>query len=365
MDMNAILRNFKISGEPQEYQPFGDGHINDTFLITLKNSPTRYILQRINHAIFLDVPGLMRNIQRVTDHIKQKLLRAGVEQIERRVLQFIPTDSGQLFYQDTSGNYWRLCLYIPGSRSYNIIPDAQLAYKGGRAFGEFLYLLQDLPANELNVTIPNFHNLPFRLEQLKEALHKNRAGRKTSAVQEIEAVIDRTQKMNEIFSMSEQQTPLRVTHNDTKFNNVLFDKDNNPLCVIDLDTVMPGRVFSDFGDAIRTGANTGAEDDPQLERVSMNKAFYEAYTRGFLEKTRSILSDHEIESLAHGALILTFMQAVRFLTDYLNGDTYYKIEHPLHNLQRTRAQLKLLKSMEESFEWMQQIVKKYAAQLSA
>ncbi len=363
IDFKNILSHFLIFNPIKEYTPFGDGHINDTFLIKLDSDEDAYVLQRINHFVFPNVEQLMSNVVRVTEHIRQKIRANDGRNAEMQVLQFLATESGKYFYEDPYGSFWRLCKYIPNSHSYSVIPNANLAYQGGRAFGKFIYWLADFPVDELKEIIPGFHDLKYRLEQFDEVLQNDPIARRKSAQKEVDEILKRAEKMGNQFDTITKSLPKRIIHADTKFNNVLFGPDNQPLCIVDLDTVMPGYVISDFGDAIRTGTNTGYEDDPDLERVKMNREYFEAYTRGFLEKTMSVLREEEVLNLAFGALLLTYMQAVRFLTDYLAGDVYYKIKHESHNLQRTRAQLKLLAEMEKNYSWMQNVVIKYVRQM--
>jgi hypothetical protein len=365
IDFQTILKQFNIKSSIKEYSPFGDGHINDTFLIRLNSDEEAYVLQRINHFVFPNVGQLMANVVQVTEHIRQKIQANEGRGAEMQVLQFLATKSGKYFYEDSYGSFWRLCKYIANSHSYSVIPNATLAYQGGRAFGMFIYWLADFPAGQLDEIIPGFHDLKYRLEQFDEVLHNDPLARRKNAQKEADEILKRADKMANQFEAITRSLPKRIIHADTKFNNVLFGPDNQPLCIVDLDTVMPGYVISDFGDAIRTGTNTGREDDMDLERIKMNREYFEAYTRGFLEKTISVLREEEVLNLAFGALLLTYMQSVRFLTDYLAGDVYYKTKHESHNLQRTRAQLKLLAEMEKNYSWMQNVVTKYVRQMES
>jgi Ser/Thr protein kinase RdoA (MazF antagonist) len=325
--------------------PLGAGHINDSFLVkTSESGKPDYLLQRINHLIFKDVELLQNNILHVTNHIRKKLTEKGEQDIGRKTLTIIPAKDGKLFYFDGE-NYWRVYLFIQGGKSYDAITPA-LAYSAGKAFGEFQSYLADIP-EKIYETIPNFHNMEFRLEQFREAVVNNAAGRVSDNREIIAAIESRADEMTKVERMGrEGKLPKRINHCDTKVNNVLFDEEGKVLCVVDLDTVMPGYVVSDFGDFIRTGANTGAEDDADLDNVSVDLDIYASYAKGYLETARSFLTPAEIELLPFGARLLTYMQTVRFFTDYLNGDTYYKIRFPEHNLQRTKAQLKLLTDLE-------------------
>lgn len=335
-------------------KPLGKGHINDSYRVV--SGENEYVLQRINHHIFKNVSQLQDNIHRVTAHIRSKLEQQGVAEIDRRVLSLISTSEEALYHQDNEGNYWRLMVFIKDSKSYDEI-NPELAYRAGMAFGEFQKMLADLPGDPLFETIPNFHNMEARLETFREAVKANKAGRLEKVAGLVKEIEDRAEEMCKAERLHrEGKLPKRINHCDTKVNNILFDNDDQVLCVVDLDTVMPGYVLSDFGDFIRTGANTGAEDDKDLNNVGVDVAIFEAYAKGYLKNAASFLSDVEIENLAFGAKLLTYMQTVRFFSDYIDGDTYYKIAYPEHNLVRTQAQFKLLQSLEENFEVLQRIV---------
>lgn len=340
-----ILGQFRTEGNLVSAEPFGNGHINDTLKVTDDKGEIRYVLQRINHAIFTNVDMLQNNIHTVTSHIRKKLEARGESDIDRKVLTFLPTKDGKLYYFD-GDSYWRVCLFIPRSKSYEEVTP-ELSYEAGKAFGDFQSMLADLPEGALGETIPNFHNMEFRLQQFHEAVQANPAGR----LDEVKGLVGEIEKRAEAMCIQERlyregKLKKRTNHCDTKVNNIMFDEEGKVLCVIDLDTVMPGFVLSDIGDFIRTGANTGAEDDPDLDKVGVNMPIFEAYTRGYMETAQSFLSPLEIGMLPYGGRLLTYMQTVRFLTDYINGDTYYKIHSPKHNLQRTEAQFKLLQSLE-------------------
>ncbi|MDR1381840.1 MAG: aminoglycoside phosphotransferase family protein [Tannerella sp.] len=342
-----ILSHFIPEENAVDATPFGNGHINDTLKITTASGTAEYILQRINHLIFTNVDMLQDNIRIVTSHIRKKLEERGETDIDRKVLTFLPAKDGRQYYYDGE-NYWRVCLMIPGSKSLEEITP-ELSYEAGKAFGDFQSMLADIPDGTLGETIPNFHNMEFRLQQFRDALKTDVAGRSDSVANLVDEIEKRAKAMcvqEELYR--EGKLKKRINHCDTKVNNILFDDiSGKVLCVIDLDTVMPGYVLSDIGDFIRTGANTGAEDDADLNRVNVNMEIFKSYTRGYMETARSFLTPTEICLLPYGGRLLTYMQAVRFFTDYINGDTYYKIHHPEHNLQRTKAQFKLLQSLEE------------------
>ena len=354
--MLSIIENFAIRNEVGEIRPLKIGHINDSFIVESKNpGEESYFLQKINHQIFKNVEGLQNNIQIVTDHLRTKLTQAGETNIEQKVLQLVPTKDGKLFYQDAEGSFWRVYVNIEGTHSYDVITP-ELAYKAGEAFGNFQCMLADIPHDELIETIPNFHNIEFRLEQFRDAVKANAAGRLAKTQWLVDEIESRAEEMcmpERLFR--EGKLPKRINHCDTKVNNMLFDANDEPICIVDLDTVMPGFVLSDFGDFMRTAANTGAEDDENLDNIGVNLAIFDAYTRGYLKKA-TFLCPIELCNLAFGAKLLSYMQTVRFFGDYLNGDTYYKIQHEHHNWQRSLAQFKLLKSQEEQFEAMQKIV---------
>ena len=355
-----VVKQFSIRGMPQTIESFGSGHINDTFKV-VNSVPAYpdYVLQRINHYIFPDIPGLMQNMERVTRYIRKKLRQAGEEDPDRHVLKVVPAKDDKLFYKDKNGNYWRTVLYIPGGKTYDIVDSPEKAYQGGRAFGRFQALLSDFPPPPLAETIPDFHNIEKRLQTFRRVVENDPLGRAVKVKDEINMVSTRVEEMMTLHKLGQAgEIPLRITHNDTKFNNILFDEKDNVLCILDLDTVMPGFVHYDFGDAIRTCANTGAEDDKNLQRVSLDIRLFKAYAEGFLEETADFLQPIEIEYLAFSAKLFAYSQALRFLTDYIDGDRYYKIHFPEHNLQRTRAQFKLLQSMEKQYGEMKEIIKR-------
>ncbi|NDV47130.1 aminoglycoside phosphotransferase family protein [Paludibacter sp. 221] len=357
--MENIVKKFDISTETGNIRPLKIGHINDSFIIESKNpGEPSYFLQKINHHIFKDVEGLQRNIQLVTDHLRKKLSERGETDLDNKVLRLVPTKDGKLYYKDEKGEYWRIYINIENTHSYDVI-NPELAYKAGVAFGDFQCMLSDIDTKQLIETIPDFHNMEFRLQQFRDAVKDNAAGR----LAETQWMADEIEKRAEEMCAPERlyregKLVKRINHCDTKVNNMLFDKNDNVTAIVDLDTVMPGFVLSDFGDFMRTGANTGAEDDANLDNIGINLDIFEAYTKGYLAKA-TFLSPIELEYLAFGAKLLSYMQTVRFYTDYLNGDTYYKIGFPEHNWQRTKAQFKLLQSQEENFGKMQAIVLKY------
>jgi thiamine kinase-like enzyme len=368
--LNNIISNFIIKGSSSitklsNYQitKLDKGHINDTYIV--EGSKEKYILQRINHEIFKDVPGLINNILLVTKHIASKLDIRHKTQVSRQSendefliqkLILFPTKEQKYYYKDDDENYWRMYNFIEGA-SYNIIDKPVRAYKAGKAFGKFQEMLSDLPADLLTETIPNFHNMKTRYEAFKAIVNKdsvNRVNKVKTEIQFIEAHIGEMLGMQELIDNGE--IPLRITHNDTKVNNILFNRNDDPVCIVDLDTVMPGSVLYDFGDAIRTAANTASEDEADLSLVKMNIELFEAYTKGYLDIARSFLNKAEIENLALSAKYITFIMGLRFMTDYIDGDNYYKIHYENQNLQRAKVQFKLVESMDKQFEEMKKII---------
>ena len=343
----------------EDIQPLGNGLINDTYKIIVKGEP-KYVLQRINNAVFTDVDMLQNNIEAVTNHIRQKYVKQGVRDIGRKVLHFLKADTGKTYVVE-DGKYWRVMDFIADSYTYEAVT-LEYAYYAGRSFGDFESLLSDLkePVGEI---IPDFHNIEFRLKQLDEAVADNRAGRmKDPEVQDyaakIKAVADRMCLGEQLYR--EGKLPKRICHCDTKVNNMLFDKEGNVLCIIDLDTVMPSFVFSDFGDFLRSAANTGAEDDPNLDNIHFNLGIFKAFAKGYLEGTKAFLLPIEKENLPYAATLFPYMQAVRFFADYINGDTYYKIRYPEHNMVRTRAQWKLFEEATAALPEMRAILTGFA-----
>ncbi len=362
IDVNTIISNFCTEEGSYDFELYGSGHINESFYVKNRNGGKRdYLLQRINHYIFKDVPGLMNNIKLVTDHLRDKLKDVPGASEDKEVLKLIPTKDNQYYYKDIQGNYWRMYDFLHCNR-YDVLETEQQAYEGGKAFGKFQAMLSDLDAKILIETIPNFHNIEARLRRFNESIIADVAGRVKELTPEITFVQERSQKMLSILGLNGgSELPLRIIHNDTKFNNVLLDKTDKAQCVIDLDTVMPGYVAYDFGDAIRTIINTAAEDEEDLEKIQLNIPLFAAYTKGYFKEAGFFLTSQEVESLLKGALLIPYEQIVRFLTDYVEGDTYYKIHFPTHNLQRTRAQIELLTKLEQQFDVLDEILQDIAA----
>lgn len=345
--MNTVTGLFDVQGDIIKIAPYGEGHIHETYLIETENHCPDYILQKINRNVFRDVPAMMRNIQAVTQHLRDKLLALPGHDPDRESLQLVLTRAGDSFYQDDQGNYWRVFIFIPGTVTYQNLPDKALAREAGRAVGNFQLLLSDLKKT-LEVTIPGFHNINFRIRQYAEAKRNDPAGRVDLVKEDLTFVENRFDRMMAYYADLNDQAEIRVTHNDTKLNNILFDRDHKALCLIDLDTVMPGFVHFDYGDALRTLANTAAEDERDLSKVKFNRKIYQGFTRGYLEAVESFLTDAERKLLPFAPIYLTFIIGLRFLTDYLNGDVYYRIHYPDHNLIRARVQFRLVSEMEKA-----------------
>ena len=350
--LGAIARRFAISGNITGIKPLGNGLINDTLRVST-DGPEDYVLQRINTAIFKDVALLQHNIECVTAHIRRQLEAEGVPDIDRRVLRFLPCMENGRTWVEVDGEAWRLSVLIPDSYTHETV-DPEHSRIAGLAFGEFQARLADLP-DTLGETIPDFHNMELRARQLHEAVARDAVGR--MAIPEVEALVRGMEEYEEEMCKAERLhreglLPKRICHCDTKVNNILFDADGNVLCVIDLDTVMPSFVFSDYGDFLRTGANFTAEDDPDLSRVGFNEDIFKAFTKGYLESARDFLTPIEIKLLPYAVALFPYMQCVRFLADYINGDTYYKIKYPTHNLDRTRNQLALYRDVRSHDQMM-------------
>ena len=354
-----IISHFRIDGSFTSSSIIGSGHINDSYLITtIPDSAPNYVLQRINHQIFKDIPGLMNNILIVTRHIEAKIRSGDPAAQGFTALNLIPTNDYEYYYKDDDGNFWRMYNLIPETKSYDIVESPLMAYEGGRSFSIFQYFTADIPGDSLSETIPDFHDINKRLLTFHNIVRQDPVNRVKDVMKEIDFVKKGEEEMKTILLLGKAgKIPVRVTHNDTKFNNILFDENKKAVCIVDLDTVMPGYVLYDFGDAIRTGANMAAEDEPDLSKVKIDLELFEAYTRGYLSVASGFLNKKEKEYLAFSARFMTYIIGLRFLTDYIDGDHYYRIHFKNHNLQRARAQFRLLESMEENFDLMKEIVR--------
>ena len=359
---DIIISRFFPTATDVEYEKFGSGHINDTYKVSLSldGEEQLYVLQRINTDIFKDPVGLMNNFVAVTEYLSRELTLQGRD-AERGTLNVIRTVNGENFYSAPDGGAWRLLDFVKGSMSYDKVETPEQFYMSAVAFGEFQYMLKDFPAEQLTETIPNFHNTPDRFAKFLEAVERDAVGRVKDVLPEIDFV-----RVRENFAgtleraHAEGKLPLKVTHNDTKLNNILFDSaTGKTLCIVDLDTVMPGYSVNDFGDSIRFGATTALEDEADLSLVNFDIDLYELYVKGFIEGASGGLTRGELELLPIGAIMMTFECGMRFLTDYLSGDTYFKTTREGQNLDRARNQFKLVSDMEESLDDMKKIIKKY------
>jgi len=355
-NLREIISKFNITDGAT---PYGDGHINDTYVTNIGSK--RYILQRINHSIFKNPQQVMENIFNVTEHLRKKIVEGNGDP-NRETLTVIKTLDDKFFYKTDEGDYFRMYKFIEGAKTYQMVEQPIHFYNAAKAFGRFQKLLADFPANQLFETIPNFHNTKMRFENLLIAIKEDKVGRCANVQAEIDFALKRGGDVSLILDAIEAgNVPVRVTHNDTKYNNIMIDDiTGEGVCVIDLDTVMPGSLLYDYGDALRFGTNTAEEDEVDLENVNCDLNLFEHFTKGYLEELKDDLTEAELELLAFSAKLMTFECGIRFLTDYLNGDTYFKIHRPQHNLDRTRNQFKLVFDMEEKMEIMKEVVKKYA-----
>jgi hypothetical protein len=353
-----IISHFKTDEGTYNVKPFGSGHINDTFIAQHTHDPASlYLLQKINHFVFKDIDGLTGNMISVTNHLKSKIAELPGGNPQKEVLTLIEGRDGRYYYTDEDGNYWRMTYFLENTRSYDLVTTSQQAYQGGMAFGKFQRLLSDLNPDGLVDTIPDFLNIEKRLIDFNNAINKDAVGRLKSVLIEVEFLKTWSAAMNDILRLARAGIlPLRITHNDTKFNNILLDENNQVQCVIDLDTVMPGYVAYDFGDAIRTIINTAMEDEANLDAIQLNIPLFTGFTQGYLSQTHSFITDAELSSLMSGVLLMPYMQSIRFLTDYLDGDVYYKTSFSEHNLQRARAQIQLFKLLETNGKMLTDIV---------
>lgn len=369
--MNEVIAAFPIetdeNGKLSEQIPYGNGHINDTFRLCCKTQDQKeksFILQRINHDIFKSPSQLMENVVHVTEYLRGIIISQGGDP-DRETLNVVKTREGANFYQDCNGNYWRVFPFIERSLCLEKVEDQKDFYDSAVAFGNFQKMLADFPVETLHETIVNFHNTPSRFQDFQKAVREGDKERVETAGKEIAFALDREQDTAVLTNLlAEGKLPLRVTHNDTKLNNILFDADTREaLCVIDLDTIMPGLSLYDFGDSIRFGASTGAEDETDLSKVQLDLSLFEMFTKGYLEGCAGSLTDTEIEMLPMGAKLMTYECGIRFLADYLTGDHYFKIHRENHNLDRARTQFKLVADMEEKWEEMQGIVERICAEI--
>ncbi len=357
-DLQSIIRHFNVDIAPASY---GNGHINDTYL--LKGEEKSYIFQKINRTVFPNPECVMENVKAVTEHLRGKILAAGGD-ANRETLSVINTDEGLPYYRDADGDYYRMYIYIDRAVSYDTVTDPMQLYHAAKMFGNFQNMLADFPADKLCEVIPNFHNTPSRYVDFKKAVAENKSGRADSVREEIDFVLARESEASTVVDdIAKGLIPLRVTHNDTKLNNVLLDeKTGEGVCVIDLDTVMPGSLLYDFGDALRFGGSSGAEDEPDVSKIYFDSTKFEYFARGFLEALPSI-TPRETELLPFSVKLMTLECGMRFLGDYINGDVYFKTHYPEHNLVRAHTQFKLVRDIEEKNDELNAIVRDICAKL--
>ncbi|MGJ8758929.1 MAG: phosphotransferase [Polaribacter sp.] len=340
----SIFNEFDHQFNYKSHSELNSGHINDTFLIKTDGN-TNYILQRINQVVFKDVPGLVNNKVLTSNHIRSKCPNASDEVLNKIVLSFIKEKNSNSYYHKEGVNFWNVMIFIDNSVTHEIVKDKEIAYEGGKLLGDFLNLTSDFDSSQLIDVIPSFHNMDFRFKQYASSIQSASKIRLTKAADYIQIVTDLKEEMHILQNLKDAgEIPIRVTHNDTKISNSLFTQENKGICMIDTDTVMPGIIHYDFGDAIRTICNTAAEDETDLSKVEFNLDYYKAYEKGFLEKTKDTLTEKELKYLPLAAKTMIFIMALRFLTDYLNNDIYYKTNYQDHNLDRAKNQFKLIES---------------------
>ena len=357
--VDTVMRAFAFEGEIREYRPFGNGHINDTYVVIMQ-SGRRYIVQRINHEVFKKPWELMENVAGVTAFLRKKIIARGGDP-ERETMNIVKTHDGGNYFKDAIGCYWCADLFIEGAETFELVRDPEDFYQSGLGFGRFSGMLADYPVETLHDVIPNFHNTPVRFQNFKDAVARDPLGRAQHVREEIAFVLAHESDCYVLDDLKRSgKLPLRVTHNDTKLDNIMIDsKTHTALCVIDLDTVMPGLLVHDFGESIRFGAATSVEDEPDLSKMNLDLGLYEVFTRGFLEGCAGSLTECELDMLPMGAKTMTLENGMRFLADYIEGDIYYRIHSPEQNLNRARAQYKLIRDMERDWKQMHEIIEKY------
>jgi hypothetical protein len=353
--LKDVIKNFAIYADFISASPYGSGHINDTFVVNcnLGGTPIRYILQRINHNIFKNPEGLMENIARVTEHQRRKAPE-GCTDATRRALTLIKTFDQKIFYKDPEGNYWRTYIFVENAKTYDVLEKPEQAFEAAKAFGTFQKELVDMPGGPLLETIPNFHNTPSRYEDLFAAIEKDSKNRAKLAKKEIEFALEHHKLAFHLLDLNAKgEIPERVTHNDTKLNNVMLDNETGKgICVIDLDTVMPGLALYDFGDMVRTSTRISEEDEQDLSKVNMNIASYEQLLKGYLSTAGDFLTKAEKENLSFSGKLISLEIGIRFLTDFLDGDNYFKTHRDGQNLDRCNVQFKMVKSIIENEDAM-------------
>lgn len=359
-DIRSVASNFRIDGSFVEGVPYGSGHINDTYVVVYDQNGTRvrYIVQRINHNVFKNPAALQENVERVTRHMFNKLVEEGVKDVSRRTLTLIPALDDKSYFIDPDGNFWRTYVFIEGASTYDQIETTRQAYEAAKVYGRFQELVCDLPGPRLFETIPGFHDTRSRFDAFRKAADEDSHGRAAGVMAEIDYALGSEWIVDVLLDLQKSgDIPERITHNDTKLNNVMIDDETaEGLCVIDLDTVMPGLALYDFGDMVRSGARSAPEDEPDLGKVVMRMDMLEALARGYLASAGAMLNDAEKDHLVFSATLITFEQGLRFLTDCLQGDVYYKTHREGHNLDRCRVQFRMVESMAEQDDEMRRMV---------
>ena len=358
-----VFSHFAAHGDFVDAAPYGSGHINDTIAVnaSLSGTPVRYLLQRLNHHVFKKPIELMENVERVLRHQQAKLKEQDHPEASRNAMTLVYNNDGKSYYQDEETYVWRCYLFVENAQGYDIIETEEQATEAAKAFGNFQKLLADLPGERLHETIPNFHNTPARLARLEEVIALDPQGRAASVKAELDFIFDRKEDTEKLLKLNaEGLIPERITHNDTKLNNVLLDdKTQEGICVIDLDTTMPGLGLYDFGDLIRTSTSPAAEDEKDVSKVKMQMNMFEALVKGYVGATKEVLTPTEVDNLSFGGKIITLETAIRFITDFIEGDVYFKTKYADHNLDRCRTQIALVKSIESQLDAMQAVVQKY------
>lgn len=362
-NLESISRNFQILGDFIRARPFGNGHIHDTYIAEYNQggTPVRYIHQRINHNIFRDPPQLMYNIQKVTEHIRKKMVALNISQSSSKTLTLIHSCAGLPYFEDRKGNFWRTYIFIEKGTSYDSVTGPGHVYEAAKAFGTFQLMLSDLSISQLATVIPDFHNTPKRFSSLQQAVEADSYNRVHHARPEIEFAIQQQDMCSIVVDLQKnKELPERIAHNDTKINNVIIDDSSGQgKCVIDLDTVMAGSILYDFGDMVRTATCLAPEDEVNLDKVHVELPLFEALVRGYLNATNGFLQQSEKQHLVLSGKLIAFETGIRFLTDYLQGDTYFKVYRTNHNLDRCRAQFKLVQSIIEQEHLMDKLVAKF------
>ncbi|MFV0248339.1 MAG: phosphotransferase [Tenacibaculum sp.] len=352
INLNSIIKQFQVQGNLVSANRINSGRINTTYIVNTTKSS--YILQKINHSVFKNVEALTQNIIRITEHLKLKSLEENKKNLE---VIFTKTQVG--FYKDSKGSFWRMFNYFSNSVTFEVLKNKHQAKTLGMAFANFQKQLIDLPSPPLFEVLPNFHNTPIRIEQFKKAVKKNTYNRLSVSKKQVNYLLNLAPEMHEIINLGKQKRiPLRNIHQDTKLSNILFNSNNEAICIIDLDTTMPGYLCYDFGDAVRTGMNTASEEEKDLDKVGLNLKLFKSFTKGYIAISKDFITSAEIDTLVLGVKIITYEQATRFLTDYLNGDFYYKPSYPESNLQRAKVQITFLKYVIKHFNKMHDFVKK-------